>query len=142
VENHQFWKQGFTSNRTISSTSTSRQVVVKTIAEPKAYADIGSSQARSQACKIDVITLPRSSLLVEASLSSGNTPPKQRRPALSFSGKLPPDWSAEQQEALEKAVADVALRSRIRHPGFRAMQLVKSVRDRGKREAEGPYDLR
>ncbi len=72
------------------------------------------------------------------------TPPKPPmvRPSLSFSGKLPDDWSPEQQRRLQWAVEEVSSRSNIRPPGFRAMQLVQAARERNKRELEGHYNLR
>jgi hypothetical protein len=64
------------------------------------------------------------------------------RPALSFSGKLPDDWSPEQQQRLQWAVEEIARRSNIRPPGYRTMQAIQAIRNRDGRDLEGRYDLR
>ena len=64
------------------------------------------------------------------------------RPALSFSGKLPDDWSPEQQQRLQWAVGEIAQRHNIRLPGYRVMQDIQAARNNGKRELEGQYDYR
>jgi hypothetical protein len=64
-----------------------------------------------------------------------------RRSALSFAGKVPQGWTAEEQEKLELAVAEVACRSKLRSPGHRAMQAVMAARTQGQR-ASSAYGAR
>ncbi len=69
--------------------------------------------------------------------------PPQVRPSMSFCGKIPEDWSPEQQQRLQWAVEEVASRNDIRPPGYHTMQAFQADRNRGKREVgEGEYDLR
>ena len=75
--------------------------------------------------------------------NNSKIPPKPPnfRPPLSFSGKLPEDWSPAQQQWLQWAVEEIAKSSNIRPPGYRAMQEIQTAR-RDKRELTGHYNLR
>jgi hypothetical protein len=67
---------------------------------------------------------------------------KPQHPSTTFFGKNHQEWSAEEQQRLELAVKEVALRSSINPPGPRAIQIIMTARARGNRELDGEHGLR
>ncbi len=68
-------------------------------------------------------------------ITTTSSPLPSRRASLLYAGKLPEDWTEEQQEQLRWAVAETARRSQLRPPGHKAMKVVLAARANGQREA-------
>jgi hypothetical protein len=62
--------------------------------------------------------------------------------SLSFAGDIPDDWTEEDQNKLQFAVAEVARRSRLRFPGHKEMRVELPARIMGRRESSMVYGKR
>ncbi len=54
-----------------------------------------------------------------------------QRPSITYLGKIPQDWSAEEQQRLKSAIHEVAARMHIPAPGPREMPSIMSARGSG-----------
>jgi hypothetical protein len=65
-----------------------------------------------------------------------------RRAALSFKGKLSPDWDIAQHERLQAAVEEICRSLKIQPPGPRAMKTAMAAHTNGYYDEESDYDQR